>query len=187
MIATLPPTTPEPSFTAEPPPKRFSAAAVEDWTSVSQTLRAEVLRLEAELTAGLRKYQAAAARDADLNEFHDRAAKGGTNLKEVLTRYVDMEDLLRIDPDAGLEALFENIGISPREWAMKLLGQVPDADSTAEAVEKFAAAHPRFEELSEDIAFFLDTGRANDVVEAYKLAERINPAPSEADGGEGAN
>jgi hypothetical protein len=118
MISTLPPArVAEPSFTAEPPPKRFCAAAKEAWASV---------------------------------------------------------------PEA----------VSPHEWATKLLGHAPDADATAEMVTKFAAAHPRFEELSEDIAFFLDTGRANDVAEAYKLAERINPAPSEAnevDGGERAN
>ena len=55
---------------------------------------------------------------------------------------------------------------------MKLLGQ--KMDSTTEAVTKFAAAHPRFEELSEDIVFFLDTGRANDLAEAYSLAERFS-------------
>jgi hypothetical protein len=179
MISTLPPTTPE------PPPKRFSAAAKEAWASAPETVRAEVLRLEAELTTGLRKYQAAAARDAELSDFHDRAAKGGTTLKEALVRYVDLEDLVRADPDKGLEVVFQNIGLSSREWAMKLLGQGPDADSIAEAVAKFAAAHPRFDELSKDIAFFLDTGRADDLAEAYTLAERINPAP--CDGGERAN
>jgi hypothetical protein len=96
-----------------------------------------------------------------------------------------MEDLLRTDPDKGLEALFENIGISPCEWAMKLLGRMPDADATTEAVMKFAAAHLRFEELSEDIVFFIESGRANDLAEAYALAERSNLAPSEADRAEG--
>jgi hypothetical protein len=74
---------------------------------------------------------------------------------------------------------FQNIGISPGEWATKLLGRAPDVaatkvDSTAEMVTKFAAAHPRFEVLSEDIVFFLDTGRANDLAEAYSLAERFS-------------
>lgn len=189
MISTLPSDkVPEPSFAAEPPPKRFSTAAMEDWASTPETVRAEVLRLEKELTAGLKKHQAAAARDADLADLHDRAAKGGTSLKEALTKYVGLEDLLRTDPDRGLEAIFQNIGISPREWARKLLGQ--EADCTTEAVMKFAAVHPRFDELSEDIIFFLDTGRANDLAEAYSLAERFNLAPSEADqvdGGKCAN
>jgi hypothetical protein len=170
------------------PPKRFSAAAVEDWASTPATVRAEVLRLEAELTAGLAKHRSAAARDAELSDFHDRAAKGGTTLREALSRYVSLEDLLRTDPDKGLEAIFQNIGISPREWATKLFGQ--EAESTAEAVEKFAAAHPNFEELSEDICFFIESGRADDLAEAYDLAVRFNLSPAEADqadGGEYAN
>jgi hypothetical protein len=116
----------EPSFTPEPPPKRFSAAAVEDWASTPETVRTEVLRLEKELTAGLKKHQAAAARDADLADFHDRAAKGGTTLKEALSKYVGLEDLLRTDPDRGLEAIFQNIGIAPCEWATKILNQAPE-------------------------------------------------------------
>lgn len=50
-------------------------------------------------------------------------------------------------------------------------------DTTTESVAKFAADHPRFEELAEDIAFFLKT-RTKDLAEAYKLAERLNPAPA---------
>jgi hypothetical protein len=83
---------------------------------------------------------------------------------------------------------FQNIGISPGEWATKLIGQ--REESTAEAVERFAAAHPDFEEMSSDIVFFIESGRADDLAEAYDLAVRFNLAPSEADqvdGGERAN
>lgn len=44
-------------------------------------------------------------------------------------------------------------------------------------IAEFSADKPRFEELSNDIAFFLQNGRANDLQEAYELAERLNPAP----------
>lgn len=47
-------------------------------------------------------------------------------------------------------------------------------------VETFAAEHPRFEELADDIAFFLQTKKAKDLDEAYALAERLNPAPAPA-------
>ncbi|WP_044547589.1 hypothetical protein [Mesorhizobium japonicum] len=43
-------------------------------------------------------------------------------------------------------------------------------------VEKFKADNPRFEELAEDIAFFLKSGKTKDLAEAYSLAERLNPA-----------
>jgi hypothetical protein len=45
-------------------------------------------------------------------------------------------------------------------------------------VEAFAAdpANSRFQELATDIQFFLGSGRANDLKEAYDLAARLNPA-----------
>lgn len=50
---------------------------------------------------------------------------------------------------------------------------------TLDKVMAFATdpAHSRFDELSNDIAFFIQNGRAKDLQEAYALAERLNPAP----------
>lgn len=46
-------------------------------------------------------------------------------------------------------------------------------------IDEFSAdpAHSRFDELSNDIVFFLNSGRTKDLKEAYELAERLNPAP----------
>jgi len=44
-------------------------------------------------------------------------------------------------------------------------------------IDEFAAGKPRFDELSNDIAFFINSGRTKDLQEAYDLAERLNPAP----------
>lgn len=52
--------------------------------------------------------------------------------------------------------------------------------TTTETVTKFAADHPRFDELSDDIAFFLKTRCPGDLAKAYELAERLNPAPADA-------
>lgn len=52
-------------------------------------------------------------------------------------------------------------------------------DATTQTVTQFANEHPRFEELSSDIAFFLQSGRTKDLSEAYTLAERLNPAPAQ--------
>jgi hypothetical protein len=52
--------------------------------------------------------------------------------------------------------------------------------STLQEVTKFADTHPRFEELADDIGFFMKSGRAKDLSEAYQLAERLNPAPAKA-------
>ncbi|MER8741564.1 hypothetical protein NKH54_00635 [Mesorhizobium sp. M1004] len=45
-------------------------------------------------------------------------------------------------------------------------------------VQKFAVDNPRFEDLAEDIAFFLKSGKTADLAEAYKLAEMLNPDPA---------
>lgn len=50
--------------------------------------------------------------------------------------------------------------------------------STLSEINKFASENPRFEELADDIAFFMKSGRAKDLPEAYQLAERLNPAPA---------
>jgi len=55
-------------------------------------------------------------------------------------------------------------------------------DATHAEVTKFASdpAHSRFDELADDIAFFLQTRCPGDLPKAYELAERLNPAPSKA-------
>lgn len=45
-------------------------------------------------------------------------------------------------------------------------------------IESFAAEHPRFNELADDIAKMLDTGFANDLADAYEKADRLKPAPA---------
>lgn len=50
--------------------------------------------------------------------------------------------------------------------------------TTTEQVTKFAADHPRFEELSDHIVKFMKSGWTTDLAEAYALAERLNPAPA---------
>jgi hypothetical protein len=53
---------------------------------------------------------------------------------------------------------------------------------TVEQITAFASQpeHSRFEELADDITFFLTSGRTKDLAEAYRLAERLNPAPASA-------
>lgn len=47
-------------------------------------------------------------------------------------------------------------------------------------IQQFAADKPRFDEIAEDIAFFLQSGKAQSLQDAYELAERLNPAPATA-------
>lgn len=202
----------KPSYTASEPPKRFSPDAKEAWASAPDAVRAEVSRMEKELTAGFEKHRSDAEAFNNVREFHDMAQKSGTDLKTALTNYTNMEQVLRADPLKGLELICQNAGLSLRDVAAHVLNQTPEQQSsqsdatirelratvqrleqqvgtvtqtfeqqrtqtTQQKVEEFAAAHSRFEELSDDIAFFMKAGRTKDLAEAYQLAERLNPAP----------
>lgn len=58
---------------------------------------------------------------------------------------------------------------------------------TSSVIEPFAAEHPRYDELKEDIAFFLKSGKVPESMDAYERLEaaydyavRINPASDQA-------
>lgn len=205
----------KPSHTAEDAPARFTETAKAKWHAADPEIRGEVLRMQRELTDGFQKYKQAAERDGTLAEFHEMAAKSGTDVKSALARYVGLENLLRQDFVKGLEEICNNKGVSLRDVAAQVLNQTPDQTASAQdatirelrqqnsrleerlnnleggfkqqreqstltEINKFASEHPRFDELADDIAFFMQSGRAKDLPEAYELAERLNPAPAKA-------
>lgn len=59
--------------------------------------------------------------------------------------------------------------------------QQQQESAVSKEVMSFKEAHPRFDELADDIAFFLKTRCPGDLAQAYELAERLNPAPAQAD------
>lgn len=199
-------------------PKRFSEDAKKVWDTAPDPVKAEVSRMEREMTQGIEKHRAKAERDDTLTEFHDMAAKSGKDLKSVVAAYVGMENKLRTDLTGGLDEIVQqatNGKYSLRDIAAHVMGQTPEQNqsqdsatirelkqtvarlqeqvggvtqtfqhqreqATLQEVNKFAEAHPRFEDLAEDIGFFMQSGRAKDLSEAYTLAERLNPAPAQA-------
>ena len=65
----------------------------------------------------------------------------------------------------------------------QLRQQLAQQDVNVSVVEPFAAEHPRFDELRDDIAFFLKSGKIPQDMDAYErlaaaydMADRINPA-----------
>jgi hypothetical protein len=206
--------TPKPATPASDAPARFAETAKAKWAATDPEIRGETERAIRELTEGHAKYKASAEKFESVKEFDEMATKSGTDLKTALTRYVNMEQMLRSpNPIKGLEALCDNLGISLKDVAAHVMGQTPDQQSsqsdatirelkatvadlqkqvggvtqtfqqqretaTHQEVTKFAEANPRFDELADDIAFFLKT-RTTDLSEAYKLAERLNPAPAQ--------
>lgn len=89
-------------------------------------------------------------------------------------------------PDAATTRLRQE-NASLRQEIASLKGEVSNisksiqqqfVDTKTAEVTKFFEAHPRAEELAEDIKFFISSGRTRDLAEAYRLAERLNPAPN---------
>lgn len=107
-------------------PARFHAEAKAAWEAAPEPVRAEVVRLEKELSQGLEKYKESHARDEALKDFHEMAAKGGTDIKTALTNYTNMERQLRENPIKGFEAIAANLGVPFRDIAAAYLNQPAD-------------------------------------------------------------
>jgi hypothetical protein len=117
-----------------------------------------------------------------LEEVITNATKGKLSLRDVAAHIMGQKpEEQASQQDATIREL--------RQTVQRLEQQVGGVTQTIEQqrehatlteINKFAAENPRFEELADDIAFFMKSGRAKDLPEAYQLAERLNPAPSQA-------
>lgn len=107
-------------------PERFSNDAKAVWDTAPEPVKAEVDRMHREMTQGIDKYRKSAERDETVSRFHEMATRSGTTLDQALTRYTNLETVLRQNPMKGLEEVCSNIGISLRQVAEIVLGQTPD-------------------------------------------------------------
>jgi hypothetical protein len=90
---------------------------------------------------------------------------------------------LRQPPQQGQARAEQTISELRREIA-QLKQQIGGVTKTIESqkseailsqVEQFAASHPRFDELADDIQLLLDLKKAKSLEDAYRQAERLNP------------
>lgn len=202
-----PETTAEPEKVADTtttfaePPKRFSPDAKAVWNSAPEPIKAEITRAVTELENGLNEYR---QRLEPLKGFEELARQHGRDVNTALAdvkNYVALDLEIQQNPIQGLERICKNIGISLRDVATHVLGQDPNQYLTQQEsvirelqqelqaiksqneqglrsqIDAFAAEKPRFDELADDIALFLQTGKAKGLQQAYELAERLNPAP----------
>jgi hypothetical protein len=195
---------PAPATPAAPtPPSRLSKAAQEAWSQAPDVLRAEVVRMQTELEAGLEKYRVEAKAFEPLRPFDEMARQGGTTLDKALSAYVNMENLIRQDPVRGMMEVCKNAGIDPRQIGEALMGQQPSGGASPEVaalkaeiaalkqevtgvsstfkqrdalstVQEFAAKHEHFEILAPSIEEMLRTGYAKDLQDAYAKALKLN-------------
>lgn len=118
----------DPSKKPSTAPARFSADAKAVWDAAPEPVKAEVGRMERELTAGIEKHR---ARVEALKPFDDMAAKAGTTVEAALKSYTDLDMLMHQNPLKGLETICERVGVSLRDVAQIVLGQTPDQERSA--------------------------------------------------------
>lgn len=111
------------------PPQRMSAEAKSTWDAAPEPLRAEVVRMHDELSAGLVKHREGAERWNELAEY-DRLSQETYKapLKETLKNYVEFDRLLATNMPAGIERLVKNQGYeSLYQFAKQIVDEVePD-------------------------------------------------------------
>lgn len=197
----------QPAPEVEPAPKGFQPSAQADWAKTPESVRADVARRFGEMESGLNEYR---QRFEPLKRYDEMARAGGTTLDAALANYTHIEQTLARNPVEGIDLILRNMGTDVRSFAAHILGQpAPEANAqvsqlrqqlaamereltgyrtekertVASQVSEFATANPRFNELSEDIAWLLKTGGARDLATAYRKAELMNPLPATAQTG----
>jgi hypothetical protein len=193
-----------PVAVAEPAPSGFQASAQADWAKTPESVRADVQRRFGELEKGLTEYR---QRFEPLKRYDEMARASGTSLDQALANYTTIEQTIARNPMEGLDLICRNLGTDIRTVAAQIMGQPapePNAqvaqlhqrlqaaetelrtyraekeNTVAQTVQEFAAAHPRFDELTDDIAWLLKTGGAKTLEAAYAKADRLNPMPAAA-------
>lgn len=79
--------------------------------------------------------------------------------------------------DATMQRLSEQVATltSRSETLEQALNETRQREAKA-FMDNFSKSHPRVEELADDIALLLESGRARDLDDAYSLADRMNPS-----------
>lgn len=116
------------------PPSRLDDAAKAEWSAAPESVKGAVHRAFREMEGGIQKHREAAEAFEAIRPFHEMAQQSGSDLKTALSRYIGMEQELRRDPIAGLEAVVQNLGLKGpngqpatlRDVAAFVLGQKPD-------------------------------------------------------------
>jgi hypothetical protein len=98
---------------ADAPPPSFSVKTKAGWEQLPEHVRADILKRETEMAAGLKGLQDF----KDLKPWAEMASKHNTTIAASLERYVGLENLLRKDFGQGLRVLAQNFGMSQAQAA----------------------------------------------------------------------
>lgn len=130
------------------PPARIAEDAKQFWRSTPRAIKAEVHRMEAELTRIASESEEARTFHTELKPYADMAKQAGTTVKTALDRYVAFDKLVYSDIGKGFAAIAKDQGKTPVETIGSLLrayGVTPQqyAQAVMQSPDKFAASEPR--------------------------------------------
>lgn len=206
------------------PPKNFLPDSKEMWRNVPRPVRRDIEIMTREYGEQMERSRVSTERYESIRPFDELAKSNGRDLRESLEKMTHVENLLRSNPIAGLDAILREIGprkqdggaISLYDVASHIVSQGPQAyqqnlqqvqqqqprqpdpqvaqaqqelaDTKArlialEVIAPFRADHPRYDELQEPIAQFLQSGMISPSLSAperleaaYVYADRLHPA-----------
>lgn len=105
-------------------PARFSPDAKAAWKDAPEPVRAEVARMERELTQGLETYRVDATQFREtFKPYVEMAQRSNVDPAATLANYVNLDMMLAKDFDAGIAQIFKNKGQDVRAWAAQIAGQ----------------------------------------------------------------
>lgn len=149
-------------------PARFSPDAKALWATAPEPVKAEVLRMEREMTAGLEKYREDATAFDSVREYDSMAKQYGTDLRSALDRYVAFDKALNDNPLQGLISICADKGINPREIAAAIMGQeLPPAEQqSAQTVQHIRQLEAKIAQLEQGYQG-IQTGTVSQKIEAF--------------------
>lgn len=159
---------PKPETAPGEPPARFSPDAKALWATAPDPVKAEVLRMEREMTAGLEKYREDATAFESVREYDSMAKQYGTDLRSALDRYVAFDRELNDDPIQGILHVCADKGINPREMAAAILGQeLPPAEQqTAQSQKIINELQAKIDRLERGVTT-IQSGTVTQQIEAF--------------------
>ena len=184
-------------------PARFDEQGKSEWANAPESVQKEVHRAIKNLEDGYTKYKESAERYETVREYDELARKNGREgVHESLKQVVEIEKAFARDPIEGMKKITDHFGLNLQAVAAHIMGQQPNLQvqeahnrireleakiqhmelekTVPKMIEEFAAKHDRFEELADDIAFFLKSGITPDLETAYEMSARFRPANANA-------
>jgi hypothetical protein len=121
------------------PPPGFSVAAKQAWDALPEPVKADIVRREAEIEAGTKRY-------SGLANFAEEAERNGTTLQNAVADYSAVETELRRDPVAGVEFMFRKMGLNPlavlNAWVKRYMAAQQDGGPQPPPPAQYAAVDP---------------------------------------------